>query len=89
MARIKAESSNAKAIFYFDPPYYEKGASLYLSHYKNEQHLEVSEAIKKIKNIKWIVSYDDAPNIESIYSWVPQKRVHKYSFNHTARKSKK
>lgn len=87
--RIRGGSDDSRTIFYFDPPYYMKGASLYLSHYKNEQHLEVSEAIKKIKNIKWVVSYDDTPNIESIYSWVPERRVHKYSFNHTAHTSKK
>ncbi|NHZ86518.1 MAG: DNA adenine methylase [Planctomycetia bacterium] len=81
---IQKESNNEQTIFYFDPPYYLKGASLYMNHYKNNQHVEVSEAIKDIKNINWIVSYDNTPEIENIYKWVPLKRTKKYSLNHSA-----
>lgn len=86
--KIKNESNNSQTIFYFDPPYYLKGASLYMSHYKNEQHIEVSNAIKTIENINWIVSYDDVPSIDSIYNWIPPDRQKKYSFNHSAYKAR-
>lgn len=86
--KIEKESNNKKTIFYFDPPYYLKGASLYMNYYKDDQHKEVSNAIEKIKNIHWIVSYDNTPEIEDIYKWVPSKRSKKYSFNHSAYRAK-
>ena len=82
--KIQQESDNRETIFYFDPPYYLKGSSLYMNHYKEEQHREVSEAIRNIKNINWIVSYDNTPEIERMYQWVPSKYTKKYSFNHSA-----
>lgn len=75
--KIRKESDNNKTIFYFDPPYYLKGSSLYMNHYKYNQHKEVSEVIKQIKNINWIVSYDNTPEIEKIYQWVPEKLTKK------------
>src|SRR5690625_326404 len=56
------------AIFYFDPPYYYKASSLYLNHYNNEDHEEVSTRIKNITTCNWIVSYDNVPQIEGLYS---------------------
>lgn len=82
--KIKKESKNKQTIFYFDPPYYLKGVSLYMNHYTSDQHKEVSNAIRNIKNINWIVSYDNTPEIEKIYSWVSKKLIKKYSFNHSA-----
>jgi DNA adenine methylase len=61
---------------------------LYLNHYDHEQHIKVSREIMKINNIAWIVSYDNTPEIEDMYtssttySW-------KYAFNHSAYRSKK
>lgn len=78
---IEKESKDNNVVFYFDPPYYLKASSLYMNHYKNEDHLEVSERIKSIKNIKWIVSYDNQKEIRELYKKCPQKR---YSFTHTA-----
>ncbi|MEI8337901.1 MAG: DNA adenine methylase [bacterium] len=79
--KIKKEGNSKGGIFYFDPPYYLKGPSLYMSHYKYEDHKKVSEEIKKIKNIKWIVSYDNVPEIKKLYSLNKKKE---YSFFHTA-----
>ncbi|SMM99672.1 DNA-methyltransferase [uncultured Candidatus Thioglobus sp.] len=84
--KIKKESSNQNTIFYFDPPYYSKGSSLYMNHYNDDQHQEISKAIGNIKNIHWIVSYDNAVEIEKIYKW--SKNKIKYSFNHSAYKAK-
>jgi DNA adenine methylase len=86
--KIEKESNNQDTIFYFDPPYYLKGASLYMNHYKETQHEEVSIAISNIENINWIVSYDNTPAIESLYNWVPKKNTKKYSFNHSAHRAK-
>ena len=89
ITEIQKKSRKEKSIFYFDPPYYLKGSSLYVNYYKHQNHEQVSALIKKIKNIEWIVSYDETPEIEEIYRWVPQKRIKKYSLKHTAHKPKK
>jgi DNA adenine methylase len=72
-------------IFYFDPPYYLKADSLYMNHYNDLNHSLVSNRIKKIKNSKWIVSYDDHEFIEKLYEGNNKK---KYSFNHSAFESR-
>lgn len=79
--QIQNESNNCNVIFYFDPPYFLKASSLYLNHYKPEDHKAVSESIKNIKNIKWIVSYDNVPEIMCLYSECQMKE---FSFKHTA-----
>jgi len=83
--RIQGEADNANTVFYFDPPYYLKADQLYMNHYMDEHHKSVSDKIKAIKNIHWVVSYDDNINIENLYLNLPTK---KYSFNHSAGTSK-
>lgn len=86
--KIEKESDNNQTIFYFDPPYYLKASSLYMNYYKNNQHKEVAEAIKNIRNINWIISYDNTLEIEKIYNWISSKFIKKYSFNHSAYRTK-
>lgn len=78
---IQQEAEDANVIFYFDPPYYYKASSLYMNHYKDESHKLVSEKIKSIRNIRWIVSYDNVAEIKELYSDCEKKE---YSFKHTA-----
>jgi len=79
--KIQKNRGNKNTIFYFDPPYYLKGPSLYMSHYKHNDHKAVSEKIQKIRNTKWIVSYDNTPEIKKLYLNSNKKE---YSFFHTA-----
>lgn len=72
---------NNNTIFYFDPPYYLKASTLYMSHYKDDCHKAVSDKIKEIRNIRWIVSYDNVPQIRELYRECAKKE---YSFKHTA-----
>ena len=65
---IQKRAENKSVIFYFDPPYYLKGPSLYLNSYTHQDHIAVSKKILGIKNIHWIVSYDNVPEIKQIYS---------------------
>ncbi|MDD4358896.1 MAG: DNA adenine methylase [Candidatus Pacebacteria bacterium] len=81
--QIQEESNNSNAIFYFDPPYFLKASSLYLNHYKHDDHKAVSDSIKNIKNIKWLISYDNVPEIINLYSECQMKE---FSFKHTAYK---
>lgn len=79
--KIQSESLNENVVFYFDPPYYLKASSLYMNYYEDKNHKKVSDKIKAIRNIKWIISYDNVPEIQKLYSECPQKE---FSFKHTA-----
>lgn len=81
--KIQKESMDNNVIFYFDPPYYTKASTLYMNHYANSNHKAVSDKIKSIKNIKWIVSYDNVPEIKELYEGCSKKE---FSFKHTAYK---
>lgn len=80
--KIEKQSSKDlnNALIYFDPPYYKKGGSLYLNHYIKSDHKDVADAIS-ILNYKWIVSYDNVPEIYELYK---QFRNIEYSLKHTA-----
>lgn len=65
---IQKRAESKSIIFYFDPPYYLKGPSLYLNSYTHQDHIAVSRKIMQIKNIHWIVSYDNVTEIKQIYS---------------------
>ncbi|MGL5620688.1 MAG: DNA adenine methylase [Tannerellaceae bacterium] len=82
---IENDNADQNKIFYFDPPYYYKASSLYMNHYKFEHHKIISDRIKQIENICWIVSYDNVPEIKALYECFPKKE---YSFKHTAHSSR-
>jgi DNA adenine methylase len=79
--KIQKKRGDKNTIFYFDPPYYLKGHLLYMNHYKHDDHKKVSEKIQKIRNTRWIVSYDNTPEIKKLYLDSKKKE---YFFFHTA-----
>ena len=64
-------------LVYIDPPYYEKGSSLYMNHYEREDHEELCNVIKDL-DYRWLLSYDDTPEIREIYSWSEPVRFDMY-----------
>ena len=74
---------NKKCFIFFDPPYYEKGASLYIKFYKHKDHLNLSKSISKIKNHSWIVTYDNNPEIRSMYKNFKKET---YTLNYSVQK---
>ena len=84
--KIQRKELHSQTIFYFDPPYYLKGSSLYVNYYNHTDHEEIARMIKEIKKSKWIISYDNTSQIQKIYSWVNKKI--EYSVSHTAHKTK-
>lgn len=64
-----------KTFFCIDPPYYNKGSSLYTSFYKPDDHKNLAETVIELKK-PWIVTYDDAEEIRCLYDSLRQ-----YSFN--------
>lgn len=84
--KIQKESKKTSTIFYFDPPYYLKGKSLYMNFYEHDDHIKVSKEIKKIKNSKWIVSYDNHKEIKEMYKGY---KTIEYQLFHSAHHAKK
>ncbi|MGC6586155.1 DNA adenine methylase [Paenibacillus sp. Dod16] len=59
------------ATLYLDPPYFEKGHSLYRHFYSEEQHIEVCELLnsfyEEFPNADFVVTYDNHPFIRELY----------------------
>ena len=83
---IQRKSKNNKTIYFFDPPYYLKGASLYMNHYKQNDHKILADKIRKIKNARWLVTYDNVPQINDIYS---SNKSRKYMLYHSVYRTHK
>lgn len=60
--RTQAPRWKSNTLVYIDPPYFEKGRYLYHDAYRADDHRVVSEAISRLKDVKWVVSYDDGPS---------------------------
>lgn len=63
----------ADAFCYLDPPYYVKGAHLYEHFYAHEHHAEIARLVRRLRQ-RWLVSYDAAPRLLSLYAGVPRIR---------------
>lgn len=70
------DSSFAKnTLFFIDPPYYNKGAALYTSFYRPEDHTAVAQTVSTL-NYPWLVTYDNTPEISRLYN-----NFRQYPFN--------
>ncbi|MCL1961496.1 MAG: DNA adenine methylase [Desulfovibrionaceae bacterium] len=59
-----------RAFLNIDPPYYAKGQALYTNFYEPRDHIVLADAIKKLQ-CPWMLTYDDEPEIEALYSGFP------------------
>ncbi len=60
------------AFIFFDPPYYGKGPGLYTNFYSHGDHANLANMItRRLKNRKWIVTYDNANAIKAMYAKSP------------------
>jgi len=83
---IKDYLNKKNAFIYLDPPYYDKGASLYLNHYKKENHEALAKELNKNPNAFWLLTYDNKKQIKSLY---PDRETHGFSLNYNAYESRK
>ncbi|MFH1825048.1 MAG: DNA adenine methylase [Candidatus Firestonebacteria bacterium] len=78
---------NKKNVFiYLDPPYYEKGATLYLNHYKKEDHEVLAKLLNCNPDAFWLLTYDNKKEIKSLY---PERKIANFSLNYNAYESYK
>lgn len=67
-----------------DPPYYGKGPELYTNFYHHRDHELLAHAIEGIAR-RWIVTYDDTPEIRQFYSAHP---MYSSSLNYSAQEKR-
>ena len=68
------------SLIYLDPPYYVKGQGLYRNFYMHDDHVQIRKTLDKVQS-KWIVSYDNCPEIKNIYDGYNQVD---YALNYSA-----
>lgn len=56
-----------RSLMYLDPPYFAKGQDLYMNAYRPGDHAAVADAVMQQIKVPWLVSYDDVPEIRSLY----------------------
>ena len=54
------------AFFFLDPPYYQKGKELYKNYFTDADHIRLAKILKEL-NYPWILTYDNADFIKSLY----------------------
>jgi DNA adenine methylase len=62
------ERLNPKTPFFFiDPPYFEKGPTLYLNALNTDYHEALASRLKAMSNAAWVLTYDDCSEIRRMY----------------------
>lgn len=82
---LPLSTQNNRLLVYLDPPYYSKGDQLYLNYYKPEDHEKLSIFMSSQYGFKWIVSYDDVPQIRQLYN---NYIINDVSLNYSAHRTK-
>jgi len=76
------------AIIYLDPPYFEKGNDLYQHGFTEKNHTQLADCLKNTKH-RWLLSYDDCPEIRKYYDWANIEEISEVNYSITATKDKK
>jgi DNA adenine methylase len=68
-ATVLPTKERSKFFVYLDPPYFVKGSRLYLNYYSPDDHAQLAAFLRRIRNVRWLVTYDNAPEIRALYGW--------------------
>ena len=85
LKKLENRKDKNQLFIFLDPPYFQKGQSLYLNHYTNKEHENLSEFLEKSSFKKWIMTYDDVPYIKNLYATMHTKG---FAIQHNAYESK-
>jgi DNA adenine methylase len=77
-----------KSFCYIDPPYYEKGSFLYLNSFSDEHHSELAVVLREARAARWVLTYDDVPEIRRLYRGLFQGTFDLPYSAHSATKTK-
>lgn len=68
-------ADTTESFIYLDPPYYQKGANLYLNAFKDADHEKLANHVKNLST-PWLLSYDNHSFITNLYQRF-EKRAYK------------
>lgn len=68
--RAVIPGTSPRTLINLDPPYFGKGPELYTNFYQKDDHAELADAVRSIPR-RWMVTYDDAPEIRALYDNLP------------------
>lgn len=68
----RAHVQAANFFVYIDPPYYDKGAELYLNRFTDAQHGQLAAYLSRPRNFPWVMTYDNVPQVRKLYSGLPK-----------------
>jgi DNA adenine methylase len=72
--RFPEKNKNYDCFIYLDPPYYKKGPELYQFYFSEQDHVDMSQCLKKMSH-PWLLSYDNTDEIRKLYDWAKIKEV--------------
>ena len=78
---IKKYLGRKDAFIYLDPPYFEKGSSLYMNSYEESDHGKLSVVLNKNPDSFWLLTYDNKRQIKSLY---PNRRIANFTLDYRA-----
>lgn len=58
---------DSPVFFFVDPPYFHKGASLYLNGLNADYHENLASKLHALQHLPWALTYDDCPEIRQMY----------------------
>jgi len=65
---LLAESIESDRVFcYIDPPYFDKGSYLYMNSFAEESHGALATLLRASRAARWVLTYDDVPQIRKLY----------------------
>ncbi len=77
-----------KTFMYLDPPYYKRGKELYLNFYSPQDHAVLADRIIPFKHCRWLMTYDDCPEIRQIYDR-PQVNLQEFHLRYSIQHPRK
>ncbi len=85
LKQLEKNKCKNRYFIFLDPPYYQKGKSLYLNHYIDKDHKKLLKLLEK-SSLKWVMTYDDVSYIQNLYQ---KMKKDKFTINHSAFKSRR
>lgn len=64
---IQQYAEDEHAFMYIDPPYVHAGSQLYLNAFDGRDHKALANVVNAVEGAQWLMTYDTAPLIESLY----------------------
>lgn len=82
------QSRAGKGVFFFmDPPYFEKGPTLYLNALDPPYHARLAGVLRARNDTPWILTYDDCPGVRALYQDWATVRSYSLRYSASTRKS--